>query len=245
MDVVRSRARLIALSEHWGLENRSKVLALKGAIEGTINHAFAQVTIRESSREKNEFQWSLPVAVESKGERSIFPVTLSLKRKKDDSGSWGPWGAEANELEAVLYLWISSLTETKRERAQARKPTLAKLRLLGPATDESRADYKLWVNRGTTFKETPGPPDSSPISTPDSNGPQHFGQTGHPEDTNKQHGSTTTFIYVDCRERFEKLCSQDIYGWFISDLAKIIGGITTSHSSDPTMEHVETSFLMR
>lgn len=224
MDVMKSRARLADLSENWELGgNKDMLKFLQTAIEDTMNHVFTKMSLMDSWGSSPEFQWRLPVIVNS---NLGYYVTLRLTRLSNEIGGWQVWTANMNDLEATLCLWTSFMKETKRKHLQSGRLPAQLVRLMGPATRESKMEYDIWINRGTKFRKA-----LAPIAED----VQYLGWTG----VVLKDSPKTEFISVICNDRLERLCAQDLYAWFMFGLTEIIakvGGNTTLRSSDPALE---------
>lgn len=113
------------------------------------------MNIEAEYQNKEFFEWRMPVTAkktlwegkeELPGPDEEHEASISLTRKRDETGSLGDWTIDTNKLEAIFT------------RTQARKYRLRPkhIRLLGPATYASQIDYKLWIHRGMTLKSTTG-----------------------------------------------------------------------------------------
>lgn len=190
MDVMRSRTRLAVLSKNWELrENRDMLRFLQTAIEDTMNHVFTKMSLMDSWGSSPEFLWRLPVMVDS---NFGCGVTLRLRRERNEIGDWQVWITDVNELEATLCLWTSSIEERKREYLQSGRPSAQLVRLMGPATRESKMEYDIWINRGTKYRKALAP------ITEDV---QYFGWTGFALKDSPE----TEFISLICDESLEAL----------------------------------------
>lgn len=223
MDLMITRARLATLTPKWPSRNRINAQNLQKALDNTINYVFGNMTLREDWGE--ELQWAVPVATTSRSH-----VSLRFKRKKDENGRWKPWSAAVNQLEAVICLWASSLREHLRTGTR-----LTYTRLLGPTTEHSEPDHKLWISRGTTYQTIP----ASEIDDT-----QCFGwwESVRNEDGQGRPGDTLHVTTVTPGD-IEKHCIQDVYGWFVRGLMRSvadIGGTTTLRLTAVAQEPVET-----
>lgn len=116
--------------------------------------------------------------------------------------------------------------ERKREHLQSGRPPAQLVRLVGPATRESKMEYDIWINRGTKYRKA-----LAPIAED----VQYFGWTRFVLKDSPE----TEFISLTCNDSLERLCAQDLYTWFMFGLAEIItevGGNITLRSSDPALE---------
>lgn len=212
--VMKTRARLAELSKDWKLEDRAKAKILRSAIESTINQISSTMTLNDTLK-GNEFTWAVPVKTELEdGSLEESSINLVLTRKAGESRIWSPWETDERELEAVLCLWISTLTDDIRESTKINKDQLKKIRLFGRDTNEIKLDYNLWIDRGTTTKET----------IPDPNQARYFGRVA--QDLNEPF----EYLSAESNRDIELLCAQELYAVFMSELVRGItdvGGMTS------------------
>lgn len=240
MAVMKMRARLGRLSKDWKLESRIKVKILQNAIEATMNDISTTMKLKDEWKDKSSFTWILPVNAQFKSTPALEPhftslgattagvesqswkVHLTISRAKDED-SWGPWRTDRSELEAVLCLWVSSLTEQNMSRANKRLPKLKHIRLLGPATEQAKVDHRLWTHRGSKLNEMPFKEKEA----------RYVGWAGNSNNASGQ------YLCVDADPVLETLCAQELYASFIFKVVNIIeevGGCTTRLINDSTTD---------
>lgn len=149
---MRIRTSLAELSDDRDLSSRTTVAALQEALEGTINDVFAKMNIKEEYQNKELFEWRVPVTAkqtvwegkeELPGPDEEHEVSLSLTRKRDETGSLGDWVIDKSKREAIFCLWVLSLEIIHRTQARNNILRPKHIRLLGPATYALQVDYKL------------------------------------------------------------------------------------------------------
>lgn len=214
--VMKTRARLAKLSKDWKLEDRAKAKILRNAIETTINQISNTMTLSDALK-GDKFTWAVPVQTElENGTWEVSSIELVLTRKTGESRIWSPWETDERELEAVLCLWISTLTDDIREKARKGETQLQQLRLFGRDTDEIKLDYNLWIDRGTTTSKT----------IPKSGEARYFGRVA---DGDQDGSATPEYLCARTKREIELLCAQELYAVFMSELVRGItdvGGIT-------------------
>lgn len=223
--VMKTRARLAELSKDWKLEDRAKAGILRSAIETTINQISSTMTLNDTLK-GDQFTWAVPVKTELEdGSLEESSINLVLTRKAGESRIWSPWETDERELEAVLCLWISTLTDDIRESTRENKPQLENIRLFGLDTNEIKLDYNLWIDRGTTTEK----------AKPDPNKARYFGRVardraGGPERVADDHpNAPPDYLCARSRREIELLCAQELYAVFMSELVHGItdvGGVT-------------------
>lgn len=244
MAVMKTRARLARISRDWNLEGRTKVKDLQSAIEATMNRVYAEMIVKDPWKNASTFTWGLRVrALFGDCVESSEPCEISLTLNREmDKDNWKAWKADESELEGVLCLWVSCLTEAKRKQAKlfidGPLTRLKNVRLLGPATDETRVDYKLWMHRGTTPEDIKYLGHGMPT---EAEAARYFGWTGKQDGGNDQveSSASTCYLGINADNSLETLCAQEVYAWFLFQLAKIakeVGGSTTYHKNNSALE---------
>lgn len=152
--VVEARKRLGYLTQ-WPGAYSDKATSITAAIELVMNipNLFAS--------DKEEFLWSINVDlkdVPNAPEATPPKMSIGFKIEKEPSGKWK---ADLAEIEAVLSLWMFSVS--KEEESSSRLDKKDKkdeflrsgkasrqqsIRLLGPSTPSSRRDMKWWISGG-------------------------------------------------------------------------------------------------
>lgn len=208
------RSSLAGLSIDWDLNSRKCVAVLKSAIQESMNDVFTKMELNQKNCNEPSFEWCIPVTARPKTREGAplepgqnCAVSLILERKKDETGSWGEWGVKNEELEAVLCLWVSSLTEFDRKQAQNVEVRPKQIRLLGPATLASPIDYKFWIHRGAELRRTK-------LSNEQE---RYFGWRGSLSDE---------YLCVEADHvDLEALCAQTLYTLFLGRLARWVDGV--------------------
>lgn len=219
--VMRTRARLAELSKDWALQLRDPVARLQTTLDQTMNEIYATTMLTDGWKTKELFQWSLPVQVRLNDRSTArFDLELTMTRDRDQNRQWRSWVSTASDLEAVMSLWMSSITD---ESAAAPDPILNMV-YLGLATPEAVKDYQLWIQRQTPHETAP----LSPLA-------RYFGyiDPGSPVDVNGPH------IFVQSKARLDLLCAQHIYTVFMCTLAteiRSIGGSTERRVTEETLQ---------
>lgn len=248
MDVMRVRARLARLSKDWNLESRANVEILQHVIEATMNEVFHSMQLEPEFKNTPIFEWAIPVKAifrqQAEEHEQAMPPTpgkweikLTMERTRDENSDWKDWKTDRSELEAVLCLWTSSLTNVNRLRAKKHKPRMKQIRLLGLATDELKVDYRLWIHRGVTPKQI----------VLDNDQARYFGQSmcfnrggdmealgRHP---NSEVSTSAGYLAVAARGALETVCAQELYTLFLSQLLagiKDVGGTTARRADEST-----------
>lgn len=248
VEVMKIRARLARLSKDWELEIRTTVEILRNAIEMTMKDVFTNMKLSTKFKNVPEFEWVIWVKTEFQDQHTdpaqskISEIKLTMKREKDDNSNWRPWKIDTSELEAVLCLWVSSLTNVNKTRAKQVLRRLKHIRLLGLATEGVKVDYKLWIHRGTTATQTVLNREEA----------RYFGRvTGPDRDNNPKVSSnnpnqtpSVEYLCVDAGGKLEMICAQELYTSFLFQLlskVEIVGGITTRRTDDSTTLVSDTS----
>lgn len=143
--VMMTRARLGELSSDWVLPTRVIVAKLKNTLERTLNEVYRTMGLKFGKEAEEEFRWILTVKVQLQdGRADTNTVSLKMTRSKDDNGQWGPWEINSWELESVLCLWVSSLSNENRKKGNT---TANNYFYVGPASDEGINDHRIWIHR--------------------------------------------------------------------------------------------------
>ncbi|KAL0632692.1 hypothetical protein Q9L58_008413 [Maublancomyces gigas] len=223
--VMKTRARLAELSKDWKLEDRAKAKILRSAIETTINQISSTMTLNDTLK-GDQFTWAVPVKTELEdGSLEESSINLVLTRKAGESRIWSPWETDERELEAVLCLWISTLTDDIRESTRENKPQLKNTRLFGLDTNEIKLDYNLWIDRGTTTKKEKLDPNKA----------RYFGRVardragGSERVAHDRPNTPPDYLCAESKREIELLCAQELYAVFMSELVHGItdvGGVT-------------------
>lgn len=183
------------------------------------------MTLNDDLQQENKFSWSVPVNTQFKQEPTeSSKIELLLTRDRDEHGNWSDWMTDETMIEAVLCLSISSLTEADKKRAREGLTRLMPVRLLGPATLEARADYRMWTYRGTTLTETALEPDNA----------RYFGWISDKHTIPTKPGSTR-YVSANAKGQLDLLCAQQIYVQFLFELlseVKELSGSTVLRSDD-------------
>lgn len=224
-EVMKTRASLAKLSQGWELDIQATAKILCRAIEMTMNDVFANMTLAPAFQNGPVFKWVVPVRTVFQDQPRTSEVVLLLSRERDDENNWRPWTIGASELEAVLSLWVSTLTDVNRTRR------LRKVRLLGLATEGVKVDHKIWIHRGTTTVETALKHEEA----------RYFGRvTGSSRESNPTvSGSNPSaeYLSVEAKGSLEMICAQELHTSFLFQLlGKVddVGGITTRRTDDST-----------
>lgn len=142
-------------------------------------------------------------------------VKMTIERERDQNNKWKPWRVKGGEPEAILCLWISSLTEESRERARNGLDPRSNVRCLSLASFECTIDYKIWAYRGTNPVQQPCSSDHDKI--------RYFGRASGEGD----------FWCVDAGSDLKTLCVQELYAAFmfaVVEVIKGVGGTTTQRT---------------
>lgn len=214
-EVMAIRTSLAELSKNWKLEDRVQVRNLEKAIEAAMNTIYLHMVLFDEYKDKLSFEWVLWVKVKEVGESppQRSKVKMTIEREKDQNNKWKPWRVKGGELEAILCLWISSLTEESRERARKGLDPRSNVRCLSLASFECTIDYKIWAYRGTN-------PVQQPCSSDEI---RYFGRASGEGD----------FWCVDAGSDLKTLCVQELYAAFmfaVVEVIKEIGGTTTQRT---------------
>lgn len=233
MQVMKIRARLARISTDWELEIRTTVEILRRAIETTMRDVFANMTLTPAFRNEPTFKWAVPVktertvSTEAEPQITVSEVVLTLRREFGGEGDLGPWKIDPSELEAVLCLWVSTLTNANRTRR------LKKVRLLGLATEDIKVENKLWIHRGTTAVSTELKPKEA----------RYFGRVTASDrrsnDPTAVSGSNppAEYLSVEARGSLEIICAQELHTSFLFQLlgkVQDVRGTTARRTDDPT-----------
>lgn len=203
--VMETRARLAVLSTDWKLKDRSTVEILRNVIQSTMKEAFENMVQDDDSHRTTLFEWKIAVKCTREGQLpSYIPeVTLALTREVEGDSSWK---IGKSELEAVLCLWISSLTREDRSRTKAGQKRLKHIRLLGPATESTKINCKLLLQPGKS-------PQEGALVDKEA---RYFGCT-----RSKSRGGRNLkekFLFVNSVPDIEVFCAQELYALFLSSL---------------------------
>lgn len=232
MEVMKTRASLAKMTVDWQLDIRVTAEALQVVVEATINEISTKMTLAPEVKET--FEWNIPVKARLKyGAMEFGNITLKLEWLRDENSNWGAWAIEKGELEAVLSLWVFSLTKLVRRQESMDQLPLKKVWLLDLDTPEVIINHRLWINRGTTPKATPLGPQTL-----------YFGWTGASNvDSGPVPGShPQRYLAVDRAGPLVSVCAQSLYTSFLFNLAcKVInvGGITARRTEEPTTGDVD------
>ncbi|KAL0631449.1 hypothetical protein Q9L58_009681 [Maublancomyces gigas] len=231
--LMKTRARLAKLSMDWKLDVRVTVEILQVVLEATINDVFAKMTLVPGVEDKSEFEWNIPVKARlQRPSMESGNITLKLKRSKDDNSYWRAWQIEKSELEAVLSLWVYSITTLGRKRERSGQPRFKQVWLLDLATEEAIINHKLWIHRGIT-------PESMSLNLEAFY--CYFGWIG----TSITNGRSTPnsnseqYLAVEREGTLVRVCAQSLYSSFIFSLASKItdvGGVTARRIDEPTAQ---------
>ncbi|KAI5850265.1 ankyrin repeat-containing domain protein [Morchella snyderi] len=203
MEVMDIRTSLAELSKNWVLEDRVQVRNLENAIEESMNTIYLNMALLDKYKDISSFEWILRARVEvEKGLPERSEVKITIEREKDQNNKWKPWRVKGGVLEAVLCLWISSLTEEARERSRDGSGRRSNIRCLSLAPLEARIDYNIWTNRGAILVPKQRLLDET----------RYFGRVSGEED----------IWCVDTGSDLKTLCVQELYAAFMFAVVQVI-----------------------
>lgn len=221
MTVMLTRARLADLAKDWHIERRAIVRKLRDCINATMNQVYSSsMSLKANWGSEKEVIWFLPVKVD--GSSNTLDISLAIRRSFTIDNEFGPWETDEHELEAVICLSLSSVTDGNEVLGQVN------IRHLGPASDKAIKDYLLWTRRVTPHHTGPLPGKSRlfgcvrGVTNTTLGGPQ---------------ANTDQYLWVETKTSLEDLCAQQVYAEFIYKIATIIeevGGVTLPRKMNPS-----------
>lgn len=220
MTVMLTRSRLADLAKDWHIERRAIVRKLRDCINATMNQVYSSsMSLKTNWESGQEVIWFMPVKVDESS--NTLDISLAIRRSYTIDNEFGPWETNEHELEAVICLSLSSVTDANEFLGQVN------IRHLGPASDKAIKDYLLWTRRVTPHHTGPLPDKSRlfgwvrGVTNTTLGGPQ---------------ANTDQYLWIETKTSLEDLCAQQVYAAFIYKIATIIeevGGVTLPRKMNP------------
>ena len=238
--IMDSRRRLGALSM-WSSGCQMTAGIVVQAIEASMNFLWTNPDVKLSNTPPSDtFEWKLFVEVSKpqsgEGGPTATYVHLRLSRKILPNGTWSPWKAVRNEIEAVLGLWMYHL---KRLESGPESPARNRgsdwmedeqalglsrnYRIVGNGDVSNKADYKKWLL-----------PQTELVSTEEKN------TIGRPNP------HRTQCLAVLSGTPLERICGQHIFSTFLANVVDVaVDSITGKVRVRGSEQGIRDSFELR